>query len=58
MNKVYYLIQCDTCQRIIRILKLKERGFGFQDDNLSKIAPAFSFFSSLHSVVHAGVGYG
>jgi arsenate reductase len=31
MKKVYYLSTCDTCAKIIKHLKLKEKGFKFQD---------------------------
>lgn len=31
MKKVYYLSTCDTCGKIIKQLKLKEKGFKFQD---------------------------
>lgn len=31
MKKVYYLGTCDTCAKIIKQLKLKEKGFKFQD---------------------------
>ena len=31
MRKIYHLSTCDTCQRIIKELGLKERGFEFQD---------------------------
>jgi arsenate reductase (glutaredoxin) len=39
MKKVYYLSTCDTCARIIRELKLKEKGFAFQDIKTEKISP-------------------
>lgn len=31
MKKVYYLGTCDTCDKIIKQLRLKEKGFKFQD---------------------------
>jgi arsenate reductase len=31
MKKAYYLSTCDTCAKIIKQLKLKEKGFKFQD---------------------------
>ena len=31
MNKVWYLSTCNTCQRIIEELSLKEKGFTMQD---------------------------
>jgi arsenate reductase (glutaredoxin) len=31
MKKIYYLSSCSTCARIINELKLKEKGFVFQD---------------------------
>jgi arsenate reductase len=37
MNKIYYLSTCDTCKRIIAELKLKEKGFVFQDIKTEKI---------------------
>lgn len=37
MNKVYYLSTCDTCKRIIQQLKLKEKGFEFQDIKFNRI---------------------
>jgi arsenate reductase len=37
MNKVYYLSTCDTCARIIKELKLKEKKFIFQDIRNEKI---------------------
>jgi arsenate reductase len=40
MKKVYYLSTCDTCARIIKELKLKEKGFTFQDIKTEKITPA------------------
>jgi arsenate reductase (glutaredoxin) len=40
MKKVYYLGTCDTCARIIKELKLKEKGFSFQDIKTEKISPA------------------
>ena len=38
MRKIHHLSTCDTCQRIIKELELKEKGFEFQDikaDNIS-----------------------
>lgn len=38
MRKIYHLSTCDTCQRIIKELGLKDLGFEFQDiktDNIS-----------------------
>jgi arsenate reductase len=40
MKKVYYLSTCDTCARIIKELKLKEKGFTFQDIKTEKMTPA------------------
>jgi arsenate reductase (glutaredoxin) len=40
MNKVYYLSTCSTCIRIIAELKLKERGFSFQDIKSEKLSGA------------------
>jgi arsenate reductase (glutaredoxin) len=37
MKKVYYLGTCDTCGKIIKELKLKEKGFSFQDIKTEKI---------------------
>lgn len=37
MNKIYYLSTCDTCKRVIAELKLKEKGFEFQDIKTEKI---------------------
>lgn len=37
MKKVYYLSTCDTCARIIKELKLKEKKFLFQDIKTEKI---------------------
>lgn len=37
MKKIYYLSTCDTCKRIIAKLKLKEKGFIFQDIKTEKI---------------------
>lgn len=38
MNKIYYLSTCDTCSRIIKELKLKEKKFEFQDIKTEKIS--------------------
>lgn len=40
MNKIYYLSTCDTCARIIKELKLKEKKFLFQDIKTEKITAA------------------
>jgi len=40
MKKIYYLATCSTCDRIIKELKLKEKGFTFQDIRTEKITPA------------------
>lgn len=40
MNKIYYLSTCDTCARIIKDLKLKEKKFIFQDIKTEKITTA------------------
>lgn len=40
MNKIYYLSTCDTCARIIKELKLKDKKFIFQDIKTEKITPA------------------
>jgi arsenate reductase len=37
MKKIYYLSTCSTCDRIIKELKLKEKGFEFQDIKTEKI---------------------
>lgn len=37
-KKIYYLSTCDTCARIIKELKLKEKGFEFQDIKTEKIS--------------------
>jgi arsenate reductase (glutaredoxin) len=37
MNKIYYLSTCDTCARIIKELKLKQKKFVFQDIKTEKI---------------------
>ena len=37
MKKIYYLSTCDTCKRIIAELKLKDKGFTFQDIKTEKI---------------------
>jgi arsenate reductase len=37
MKKIYYLSTCDTCARIIKELKLKEKKFIFQDIKTEKI---------------------
>ena len=40
MKKVYHLSTCSTCQRIIKELQLKEKGFQLQDIKTEKITPA------------------
>lgn len=40
MRKIHHLSSCDTCQRIIKELKLKERGFEFQDIKVENISAA------------------
>jgi arsenate reductase len=37
MKKVYHLSSCSTCQRIIKELQLKEKGFLLQDIKTEKI---------------------
>ena len=39
MKKIYHLSSCSTCQRIIRELKLEQKGFEFQDIKTNKITP-------------------
>ncbi len=39
MKKVYHLSSCSTCQRIIKELQLKEKGFLLQDIKTEKITP-------------------
>lgn len=38
MRKIHHLSTCDTCQRIIKELGLKEHGFEFQDIKTANIA--------------------
>lgn len=38
MRKIYHLSTCDTCQRIIKELGLKERNFEFQDIKTENIS--------------------
>ena len=38
MRKIYHLSTCDTCQRIIKELGLKEKGFEFQDIKTKNIS--------------------
>lgn len=38
MNKIYHLSSCDTCQRIIKELGLKDRNFDFQDIKTENIS--------------------
>jgi len=38
MRKIHHLSTCDTCQRIINELDLKEKGFDFQDIKLENIS--------------------
>jgi arsenate reductase len=40
MRTVFHLTQCGTCQRIIRDLKLVERGFTLRDIKQQPIQPA------------------
>ncbi len=40
MKKVYYLSTCDTCSRILKQLKLKEKGFQLQDIKTEPITKA------------------
>jgi arsenate reductase len=40
MKKIFYLSTCSTCAQIIKDLKLKEKGFEFQDIKTEKITPA------------------
>jgi arsenate reductase len=40
MKTVFHLTQCGTCQRIIRDLKLVDRGFTLRDIKLQPITPA------------------
>ncbi|HWY97959.1 MAG TPA: ArsC/Spx/MgsR family protein [Bacteroidia bacterium] len=40
MKKVYHLLSCSTCQRIIKDLQLKEKGFVLQDIKAEKISPS------------------
>src|ERR1700761_5698517 len=37
MKKVYHLSSCSTCQRIIKELQLKEKGFLLQDIKTEKL---------------------
>ena len=37
MKKIYHLSTCSTCQRIIKELGLKQKGFDFQDIKTEKI---------------------
>jgi arsenate reductase len=39
MRKIYHLSTCDTCQRIIKQLKLQDLGFEMQDIKLQNIGP-------------------
>jgi arsenate reductase len=39
MNKIYHLSSCSTCQKIIKDLGLKDKGFTFQDIKTEKITP-------------------
>ncbi|MCF8460725.1 MAG: hypothetical protein K9G46_08380 [Flavobacteriales bacterium] len=38
MRKIHHLSTCDTCQRIIKELELKEEGFEFQDIKIQNIS--------------------
>lgn len=40
VKKIYYLSSCSTCDRIIKELDLKNKGFKFQDIKNEKITPA------------------
>lgn len=40
VKKIYYLSTCSTCDRIIKELDLKNKGFEFQDIKTDKITPA------------------
>lgn len=40
MKKVYHLSTCDTCSRILKQLKLKEKGFLLQDIKTEPITKA------------------
>lgn len=37
MKKIYHLSSCSTCQRIIKDLELKDKGFTFQDIKTERI---------------------
>jgi arsenate reductase len=39
VKKVYCLSSCDTCRKIIKEAKLKEKGFEFQDIKTDQITP-------------------
>jgi arsenate reductase len=39
MDKIHHLSTCDTCQRIIKELGLKDKGFEFQDIKAENISP-------------------
>jgi arsenate reductase len=39
MKKVYHLSTCSTCQRILKDLQLKEKGFQLQDIKTENISP-------------------
>lgn len=39
MHKIHHLSTCDTCQRIIKELGLKDKGFEFQDIKAENISP-------------------
>lgn len=38
MHKIHHLSACDTCQRIIKELELKEKGFDFLDIKVKNIS--------------------
>ena len=38
MRKIHHLSTCDTCQRIIKELGLKQKGFEFQDIKIENIS--------------------
>jgi arsenate reductase len=40
MNKIYCLSTCDTCDRILREIQAKKKGFVLQDIKTEKITPA------------------
>lgn len=50
MRKIYHLSTCDTCERIIKELGLKEKGFEFQDIRTENIS------AEQLDAVHAKIG--